>query len=552
MAMYYGQPLTEEERRQQELQAMFGASPPGVDPYSAPMPPAAPAPPGPESLVDPRLMPAPGVADAALGVTDPSAQAMGGPPVPAERPDLPALPERPDPETMNWGQRLAIAMASLGDAFRAPMAGWTGQPIPTSGSQTAGMIQGVIGSRNAAADRNWQAEVQNALANRRLGIGEQQEGRAQSDWEQINSADSPMAKRMQTDMLRKVERGELPGVTAEQIRQMTPKEMDALGLQKEAGTYRGVQQNKDQADAAQQRRLDEAQMQVEFLRENGIEVAGDQATPEGVDKVFAKAMQDDRIAAAWARALLAARTRKKRGTGGGGETYVPGDIVKMDVDERAKTRKELYRLMSKEQQPTRRQFYMQQIKELNEIESYQIPGYRMTGRITSQMSTKANDIVSGISDARNAMEMMLDNAPRSAAEAARFIAKSQGKNIGLGSDEARRYDSFKAGAESMRSAYVKVREMGVPTGNDVERANTMSLSPDSWGTMASGQAPFSAERGYAQLKKDGDSKLKALHYEPDESADVAAASDEQLSPLTPDEQARLRELREKRRRAGGM
>lgn len=244
MAMLYGQD-GEEERRRREMQAMFGyepgygEAPQAMDPaLELAMQDAAPA----ASPMDEG----PSVYDQARGITPETGQTMASQ----------GLPEPPGRESSTTAQKIGLILAGLGDAMNAPLATRTGRRTNYAG-QASQLVSSDVASRQKRADDVWRNKVQQGFTNRRLKIGEGQESRAEDRYQQYASADSPMARVLHEDLYRKIDRGELPDVTREMVAKSSPRDIEASGWLKEAGTYRGVEQNKMQADAAQERRMGE-------------------------------------------------------------------------------------------------------------------------------------------------------------------------------------------------------------------------------------------------------------------------------------------------------
>ena len=314
MANFYGQPLTEEERRRQMLESMYSVRPPGVavDTHAPPSTFDAAATQalgvsGPEPA---PLVPPPTVDESLAIAGDPYEGALALPDAPDNDPfAMPSGP--PEREGMNVGQGIAIGLGGLADMASVLS---RGRSPGGNAAAIAGQVNSNIAQRQARQDAIWRQQVADHIRNRRLGIGEAQEARAAQEHADMRSAGGNLGRLIQEDLRRKVAAGELQ-LTEEQIAGMTPQAYDALNLGGEASAHRGVQLNNQMADAAVGRRLGadaiDAAQQVEALRAIGYNVP-DTASPEAVDKIFSKLMADERYAAQLQNSMAL-----KRGQGGG-------------------------------------------------------------------------------------------------------------------------------------------------------------------------------------------------------------------------------------------
>ena len=572
MALYYGQPLTEEERQAKLLQEMYGIAPPGaaVDAHPPPTP------------MD-------SMATRSLGVSGPApmpdtermrqeALALSGDPNmgdPARSimlpPDTGAKPE-PERVGMNAGQGVAIALGGLADMANVYERLKTGRGQPSYANAIAGQVNSDIARNQSRNDKLFQQGIQNDRAERYLGMQERAADRENLREQMLDDPNSPLSKQYQAILTRQAEQG-VVNMTPEQISKVSARAYTTGDFMREASTNRGTQAAIQQADAAHDRRDSDAMEQRRMLTEAGF-VIPEGTSEQAINQIFSSAMLDKRLAAMLERS-------KKKGGGGSGT----GDVGQLSSNRIPTTalwvapqdvvKQHLANLEAQESQVVQgpgdaadkrllRDILRDDKKAAREISERRVGEWGMWKMPTSGDATKAKAVNASIIQVREAAARMEELAPKGMADMLMREANAFGEKFGLSDQQvAQRRGDYLRNAETVKNAFLRIRELGVPTGKDDEIITKMSGDLTGWATQAGGRAVVTVRGVLQNLETESRVKMGEWGYVPPEEAQRQWKEQQGLSSggadpgdtagastMTDDELEELLMLR--RKKAGGM
>lgn len=530
MALYYGQPLTEEERQAQLLQDMYGVAPPGaaVDMH---------APPAPMDAMATRSLGVSGAAPApmAMAPTLDESLAMSRDPyerTPVDSINLPAdtgVKPEPDRATTTTGQDVGIGLGGLADMAAVYERLKTGRGQPSSADRIAGMVNQDVARRQSRNDQLFQQGITNDRAERYLGMQERAANREQMRDELMHDPNSPLSRQYQERVRKQVASGEIRGMTEEQISNMTAWGYLHGDLKGEASARRGGQIAIDQADAAQGRREEDAHEQVRVLNEAFGWGLPDTMSQEAVDKLTAGVMLDKRLAA------MLERSKKKGGgsssSGGVGQLSserIPTTALWVAPQEVLKQH-----LANLEQQESMvvqgpgdaadkrllRDILRDDKKEAREISERRVGEWGMWKKPTSGDAAKAKAVMNSIVQVREAANAMEAIAPKNFAETLLRQGNAFAEKFGLSDQElAQKQSDYLRYAETVKNAFLRIRDLGVPTGRDNEIITAMSGDLTGWATQAGGRAVATVRGVLTNLEGESRQKMHEWGYVPPEEA----------------------------------
>lgn len=542
---HMGMPETEAERLRRELLGQYGLDPgAGMgNPHASPPVDVPTAALGVSGSTPGEVFPgvAPGMADRALAVSGERPGTM-----PFQQPELPddTLPERPpDVGGPDWVDVVDLSIRGAADALRAPMGAYTGN-ISTSALDRLRAIEGRQAAKQARQDQNWQQDVQNVLANRRLRIAEGQEARAGETWREPRDPNSALSRSVQDVNVGRAERGHLPGTDPEQIRGMSAQAIEASGLQKEAGTYRGVEQNIAQADAAQERRMGEestdAQEELGILQAIGypgseqVQASDPQTVARFVQVAESQMNRDQR--AQLERMRAAARAKKSAGDGAPKQRpfMTTQDLISSPEHVRVNYINELERELSQAQKSQDRMVLTYELQQAQNVQNRQIDGLEYIGDVLPKESqyNKATALKKSMDE----FELKTAEGLAKAQELGRMMEGLYGLDLSKAPDAYSAYKQLKSIQEQREAIGREIYGFGAPQAHEKMPIKDAVGDLTSWIGLAAGAAQQVAANNVNLVKAQGYKHLRSLQYIPVQEQQQEAPQEAPQGPPVPDGQ----------------
>lgn len=529
----YGR-LSEEERRRlamgQPLTTPFdttaGASPMGrpspMPTRATPMPPDYAA----EALAVPTNLPV----EDSLAVPDPR--------------DPRALREPPPREGSTTGEDIAMVLSGLGDIAMVPARLKGFHQGPQFSSEMAQRVAQSIRERQSRADNVWARQNQQGMSDRRLQIGEAQEARAAQSYDEARDPTSAPNRALQERARQMREQGIL-NASDEQIARITKGTWETGDWLGEARANRGVQLNNQMADAAVDRRFAadaiDAGQQVEALREIGYNFPNT-PSPEAVNKIWGKAMADERYAAQLQNAIQ----RKRAGNGGGGSMQRPfmstSELIRSPDHVQTEYVDELEKDLSQANDAQDRMVLQFQLKQAQDVKNRRIDGLQFIGDVVPNekqymqavdLNKSMNDFTAKTNDGLRKIDEL----------------KAAAGSMELG-DSYRLMEELHTIQEQREAIGRKIYGFGAPQAHETLPIKRSVGDLTSWLGMATGSAKQVAETNIKRTQETAYGHLRSLQYVPGTSTPGGGGGAPQPGgvagggggALSPAEQAELEEL----------